>query len=58
MAARAYGTRLTPADEDAYGLRFVLDFPMAGDSGPVLVRSAWIVRDCERVSRFVSCYVL
>ena len=58
QAARADGARLRPANEDAYGLRFVPDFQLIGASGPVLVRSAWIVRDGERVLRFVSCYVL
>jgi hypothetical protein len=58
LAALADDARFRHTDQDAYGVRFVLDFPIAAVSGPVLVRSAWIVPDGERVLRFVTCYVL
>ncbi len=47
-----------PADRDAYGQRYVIDFTMTGPSGQALVRSSWIVRDGEDFPRLTSCYVL
>ncbi len=58
LAARAEDAPLRPTDDDAYGRRLVLDFPLVAASRQALVRSAWIVRRGERVLRFVSCYVL
>lgn len=43
---------------DDYGQRYALDFAVQGMSGPVTVRSLWIIRHGEDFPRFASCYVL
>jgi hypothetical protein len=49
---------LRPAEADAYGRRFVLDFEITTAAGSATIRSAWIVLAGEDVLRFVTCYVL
>jgi hypothetical protein len=46
------------ADQDDYGQRYVLDFPMKGPAGEAAVRSNWIVLTGEDFPRLTSCYVL
>jgi len=48
----------TPTEQDSYGQRFVADFRMEGPTGPVGVRSSWIIRVGEDFPRLTSCYVL
>lgn len=43
---------------DDYGQRYAIDFVVQGVSGPVTVRSLWIIRHGEDFPRFASCYVL
>lgn len=45
-------------ERDDYGMRYVLDFQMAGPAGQAMVRSSWIVLAGEEVPRLISCYVL
>jgi hypothetical protein len=45
------------ASVDEFGARYVLDFQLPGPSGPVEVRSLWIVLTDESFARLVSCYV-
>lgn len=40
-----------------YGRRFVVDIPMIGLRGAVVVRSAWIIRNAEDFPRLTSCYI-
>ena len=47
-----------PTDQDEYGQRFLMDFPMSGSKGEVIVRSSWIVLKGENYPRLTSCYVL
>ncbi len=47
----------TPADQDEFGQRYVIDFQMQGPQGTAIVRSAWIVRTGEQFPRLTSCYV-
>lgn len=54
-AAKAGDAVLT--ESDAYGQRFVLDFPMTGPAGQAIVRSLWIVRTDEDFPRLTSCFV-
>src|SRR3712207_723711 len=37
----------TPAEDDRYGQRYVVDFLMSGPAGQAAIRSAWIVRRGE-----------
>ncbi len=46
------------AEKDDYGIRYLLDFQMAGPSGDAMLRSSWIVLKGEDVPRLTSCYVL
>jgi len=48
----------TPTEQDGYGQRYVLDFPMSGPAGQATVRSGWIIRNGEDFPRLTSCYVL
>jgi hypothetical protein len=57
-AARDRQDELRPAEADAYGRRFVLDFEIATNAGSATIRSAWIVVAGEDVLRFVTCFVL
>ncbi len=43
---------------DDYGKRYALDFSTPSLSGPVTVRSLWIVRRGEDFPRFTSCFIL
>ena len=45
-------------DQDDFGQRFVLDFPLQGPQGAARVRSSWIIRAKEDFPRLTSCYVL
>lgn len=55
-AARRY--EAIPGENDGFGRRFVVEFPMNGPQGPVMIRSAWIVRKGEDFPRLTSCYVV
>ena len=55
-AAQSYD--VTPTDETEFGQLYVLDFPIIGSTGQVIVRSSWIVRHGEDFPRLTSCYVL
>ncbi|MGB9486133.1 MAG: DUF6883 domain-containing protein [Terriglobia bacterium] len=48
----------TLGEQDDYGQRYVLDFPMTGPRGSATVRSLWIVLTSEKVPHLVTCYVL
>lgn len=47
-----------PGTATPYGQRFVVDFQVAGISGLVSIRSAWIVRNDEDFPRLTSCYIV
>ena len=55
-AAQSYDAK--PTDAIKHGRLYVLDFPLSGVSGQVMVRSGWIVRKEEDFPRLTSCYVL
>lgn len=59
-AAILEAVKVNPAQEkepDQFGKRYSVDFEMTGPSGPVLVRSAWIIRSNEDFPRLTSCYI-
>jgi hypothetical protein len=56
LRAAAHG-HVTPGREDDYGIRYLLDFAVAGPAGTGVVRSHWIVRHDEEFPRFISCHV-
>ena len=55
-AARTQPAILT--DQDDFGQRFVIDFPLSGLQGTAQVRSSWMIRANEDFPRLTSCYVL
>jgi len=55
VAARQFPA--IPGEHDGFGRRFVVEFPMDGPKGSVLIRSSWIVRKDEDFPRLTSCYV-
>jgi hypothetical protein len=48
----------TKGDSDQHGERYIGDFYLARANRRARVRSARIVRRCERVPRLTSCYAL
>jgi len=46
-----------PGTPTPYGQRFAVDMEVAGLSGPVTVRSAWIIRNDEDFPRLTSCFI-
>jgi len=47
-----------PAESDAYGRRYLIDFSMEHGGNTAMIRSSWIIRSREDFPRFVTCYVL
>ncbi len=45
-------------NEDAYGIRYQIDFEMESETGRATIRSTWIVRQGEAFARLVTCFVL
>jgi hypothetical protein len=45
-------------ESDNYGQRYILDFPIAGPKGDVMIRTAWIILCKENIPRLTTCYVL
>jgi hypothetical protein len=58
LLSAAASEEATPAEEDEYGRRYMLDFQMSTETGSATVRSGWIVRSGEGFPRFTSCWVL
>jgi hypothetical protein len=56
VAARA--ETVVEKGDNGFGEVYVLDFPIATDSGSATVRSVWIVRHGEDFPRLTTCYVL
>ena len=48
----------TPAKEDQYGIRYVVDFVANGPAVRATVRSSWIIRCGEDFPRLTSCFAL
>jgi hypothetical protein len=47
-----------PAGKNAYGQKYIVDFPLTHDDKTAMIHSVWIVRDNENSPRLVTCYVL
>ena len=58
LLSAALSEEATPAEEDEYGQRYMLDFEMETEAGSATVRSGWIVRRAEDFPRLTSCFVL
>jgi hypothetical protein len=47
-----------PTKRNAYGQKYIIDFEMNHSGKTASVRSVWMVRNDEKFSRLVTCYVL
>ncbi len=44
-------------NQDEYGQRYVVDFPLTRNQNTATIRSTWIVRPTETFPRLTSCYI-
>jgi uncharacterized protein DUF6883 len=58
LLSAALSKEATPAVEDEYGRRYVLDFQISTEEGRATVRSVWIVRRGEDSPRFTRSYLI
>jgi hypothetical protein len=49
---------LPPNGENAYGQKYIIDFPMTRLNKEAIIHSVWIVRNNEDFPRLVTCYIL
>jgi hypothetical protein len=56
LAAREGETEIGASD--LFGNRYIIDFELRREERSATIRSCWIVRNDEKVARFVTCYVL
>jgi hypothetical protein len=47
-----------PAAKNAYGQKYIVDFPLTHEDKTATIHSVWIVRNDENSPRLVTCYVL
>ncbi|WP_310428901.1 DUF6883 domain-containing protein [Chamaesiphon sp. VAR_48_metabat_135_sub] len=47
-----------PAKINAYGQKYVIDFPLSHEDKTATIHSVWIVRSNEDFPRLITCYVL
>ena len=48
----------TQAESDQYGVRYIVDFDLAGRDAISKIRTGWIIRANEDFPRLTTCYVL
>jgi hypothetical protein len=44
--------------KNAYGQKYIIDFPLSRDDKTATIHSVWIVRSNENFPRLITCYVL
>jgi hypothetical protein len=49
---------LPPNGENAYGQKYIIDFPMTRLNKEAIIHSVWIVWNNEDFPRLVTCYIL
>jgi hypothetical protein len=47
-----------PTTKNAYGQKYVIDFPLNHEDKTATIHSVWIVRDNENFPRLITCYIL
>jgi hypothetical protein len=47
-----------PAARNAYGQKYVIDFPLTREEKTAIIHSVWIVKDNEDFPRLITCYIL
>jgi hypothetical protein len=46
------------AAKNAYGQKYVIDFPLTHEDKTATIHSVWIVKDSEDFPRLITCYIL
>jgi hypothetical protein len=47
-----------PAARNAYGQKYIIDFPLTREEKTAIIHSVWIVKDNEDFPRLITCYIL
>jgi hypothetical protein len=47
-----------PTKRNAYGQKYIIDFPLSREGKTATIHSVWIVRIDEDFPRLITCYVL
>jgi hypothetical protein len=47
-----------PTKRNAYGQKYVIDFPLSHEDKTANIHSVWIIRSDENFPRLITCYVL
>jgi hypothetical protein len=47
-----------PTKINAYGQKYIIDFPLSREGKSATIHSVWIVRNGEDFARLITCYVL
>ncbi len=47
-----------PTKQNAYGQKYIIDFPLSREGKTATIHSVWIVRIDENFPRLITCYVL
>jgi hypothetical protein len=47
-----------PDKSNAYGQKYIIDFPLSRQGKTATIHSVWIVRNNEDFARLITCYVL
>ncbi len=47
-----------PTKINAYGQKYIIDFPLSHEDKTATIHSVWIVRSNEDFPRLITCYVL
>ena len=47
-----------PTKSNAYGQKYVIDFPLNHQGKTATIHSVWIIRNNEDFARLITCYVL
>jgi hypothetical protein len=47
-----------PTKSNAYGQKYIIDFPLSREGKTATIHSVWIVRNSEDFARLITCYIL
>ncbi|MBC6434799.1 hypothetical protein FM036_32160 [Nostoc sp. HG1] len=47
-----------PGKRNAYGQKYIIDFPLNRSDKQAIIQSVWIVRNNEGFPRLLTCYVI
>ena len=47
-----------PSKSNAYGQKYIIDFPLSRQGKTATIHSVWILRNNEDFARLITCYVL